>query len=250
MRMLLTRFCLILSLGVSSVYAAADSKAQTCVTPEPPCPIPPHVLVYDCIEKGSDNCTGPYKKECAQGILVETQYDHPFECSDGTPYISEDSGCCDGAIYSKSWEGCCNGETYLLAYDTCCNGQIVPRAACCNNCVIDPDTTGCCQGKTYDKRTHACCAGEIMCGISQIRLKPKECDNCVARAPSCFYATINGSKTMYVARPCGDEAVIVFPEAICPDVKLQVCHHPCCGESPVITGNPKDGYVLEGVCSW
>ena len=81
-------------------------------------------------------------------------------------------------------------------------------------------------------------------------MTPKACEKCEHKDPSCFYATLNGSKEMYFARPCGDGAVIVFPRAICPDVEVHVCMHPRCGVSPVITGNPKDGYVLEGVCEW
>jgi len=257
MRKLLTK------ISIFSVFTAFTlltflpiSQAQTpmsiCKTQEKPCQIPPYELTYQCIDKGSAACDKKcqFHKECCEGILVQSQYDHPFECEDGQPFIPGDSACCNGVPYSKSWEGCCDGKTYLLAYDTCCEGRIVPIAACCCNKIIDPDTTGCCNGKPYDYRTQACCAGEILCAFSEIRLTPKECDNCVRKDPTCFYATLNGSNEPYFAQPCGDQAVIVFPEAICPDVAVQICMHPRCGTSPVITGNPKDGYVLEGVCGW
>ncbi len=231
---------------------SADAPVSICKSEARPCPNPHYDLVYKCVEKGSQCCDkkSQFYKECLEGIFVQSQYEFDFNCYVGQPYIPGDSACCDGKPFSKSWEGCCDGNTYLLAYDTCCEGKIVPIEACCCNKIIDPETTGCCNGKPYNYRTQACCGGEILCGSSEIRLTPKECENCMAREPSCFYATINGSNAHFFAHPCGDQAAINFPEALCPDDAVQVCQHPRCGPSPVITGNPKDGYSLEGVCAW
>lgn len=230
----------------------AEPPLPTCSLQEKSCGSFSSNPTYRCIEKRSQCCNpkSPYYKECCEGLLVYS-YDASNCAGAYWPYIPGDSSCCDGNPYSKSWQGCCEGRTYFSKYDTCCEGRIVLREACCNNKRIDPETTGCCAGKPYNYKTQACCDDKVICASSILLLKPKGCKGCIKRDPSCFYATVEGSNEVFFAQAAiDDRAMIILPKALCPDKKVEICMHPRCGTSPEITGSPKDGYILEGVCCW
>lgn len=210
---------------------------------------------YQCDCAGVDfplcSREGDVFQQCCQGLFVCPCHEGDLLCGGNQCYNPKTHGCCGGETpYSKAWEGCCEGKTYLLAYETCCGGDIVPKDACCSNKIIDPDTQGCCNGVAYDYATHACCNGHVCPGIPRVRLTPTGGAQCCTRDPSCFYATVDDDPEPFIARACDDGALITFPEALCPDAKVNVYQIGRCGESVEITGNAREGYKLQGVCAW